>query len=147
MQRYYEEIQEIDNSTFVVNADDVAIGEMVRVEKQDGTKLYGSVISFDATRVIVQAMGPTKGISTGDRVVFLKKMMGVVVGEHTLGRVLNAMGEPLDGGPKVEGVEVAIGVASANPVNRVMPHRMIQTNIPMIDLFNCLVRSNTLFIS
>ena len=92
MQRYYEEIQEIDNSTFVVNADDVAIGEMVRVEKQDGTKLYGSVISFDATRVIVQAMGPTKGISTGDRVVFLKKMMGVVVGEHTLGRVLNAMG-------------------------------------------------------
>ena len=141
MQRYYEEIQEIDNSTFVVNADDVAIGEMVRVEKQDGTKLYGSVISFDATRVIVQAMGPTKGISTGDRVVFLKKMMGVVVGEHTLGRVLNAMGEPLDGGPKVEGVEVAIGVASANPVNRVMPHRMIQTNIPMIDLFNCLVQS------
>lgn len=141
MQKYYEEIREIDNSTFVVDAEDVAIGEMVRVDKMDGTKLFGSVISFDRTRVIVQAMGPTKGLSTGDRVVFLKKAMSVVVGEHILGRVLNSMGEPIDGGPRIEGVEVAIGTSSANPVKRVMPHRMIQTNIPMIDVFNCLVQS------
>src|SRR3990167_7986622 len=108
MQRYYEEILEIDDSTFVVEAEDVAIGEMVRVDKFDGTKLFGSVISFDRRRVIIQAMGPTKGLSTGDKVVFLKKMMSVVVGEHILGRVLNSMGEPIDGGPHVEGVEVAI---------------------------------------
>ncbi|MBM3193338.1 MAG: V-type ATP synthase subunit B [Chlamydiae bacterium] len=141
MQKYYEEILEIDNSTFVVNAEDVAIGEMVRVDKHDGTKLFGSVISFDKTRVIIQAIGPTKGLSTSDRVVFLKKAMSVVVGDHILGRILNAMGEPIDGGPAIEGMEVAIGTNSANPVKRVLGHRMIQTSIPMIDLFNCLVQS------
>jgi V/A-type H+-transporting ATPase subunit B len=141
MQKYYEEILEIDNATFVVDAEDVAIGEMVRVDKGDGTKLYGSVISFDGTRVIIQAMGATKGLSTGDRVVFLKKEMSVIVGEHILGRILNSMGQPIDGGPQIEGVEVSLGTASANPVKRVMPHRMIQTNIPMIDVFNSLVQS------
>ncbi len=141
MQKYYEEIIEIDNSTFVVVAEDVAIGEMVRIDKQDGTKLSGHVISFDGTRVIVQVRGPTKGLSTNDRVVFLKKTMGVIVGDHILGRILNSMGEPIDGGPHIEGVEVAIGTNSANPVKRIIPHGMIQTNIPMIDLFNCLVES------
>jgi V/A-type H+-transporting ATPase subunit B len=141
MQKYYEQISEIGNSTFVVLAEDVEIGEMVRVDKKDGTKLLGSVISFDREKVIIQAMGSTRGLSTGDRVTFLKRKMRVVVGDQILGRILNAMGEPMDKGPPVEGMAVEIGTFPANPVKRIIPHRMISTNIPMIDLFNCLVES------
>lgn len=141
MQRYYEEIFEIGNSTFVVKADDVEIGEIVRVEKKNGTKLYGSVISFDKDLVTIQAMGSTRGLSTGDKVVFLKQKMNVLVGPQILGRILNALGEPIDGGPKIEGMKVDLMQPSANPVKRVIPHSMIQTNIPMIDLFNTLVES------
>lgn len=141
MQKYYEEIKEIGNATFVVEASGVEIGEMVRVEKRDGTTLYGSVLSFDGNQVYIQAMGTLRGLSTGDRVVFLKKSMRVVVGEQILGRILNAIGNPIDGGPKVEGMEVSIGTPSANPVKRIVPHSMISTNIPMIDLFNSLVES------
>ncbi len=141
MQKIYEEICEIGNSTFVVEADGVEIDEMVVVEKRDGTKLFGSVISFDKGKVTLQAMGPTRGLSTGDKVKFLKRAMQVVVGEQTLGRILNAMGKPLDGGPPVEGLRVEIGTPSANPVKRIVPHRMIKSNIPMIDLFNTLVES------
>ncbi len=141
MQKIYEEISEIGNSTFVVEADGVAIGEMVCVEKADGTKLYGSVISFDQTRVIIQAMGSTRGLSTGDSVTFLKRAMRVCVGDNILGRIMNSMGKPLDNGPMPEGMMVEIGTPSANPVRRVVPHNMIATNIPMIDLFNTLVES------
>ena len=144
MQIVYEEILEISNSIFIVEAENVEIGEMVCVEKKDRTKLYGQVISFDKTRVSIQAMGDTRGLCTGDKTVFLKKKMRVVVGDALLGRVLNAKGFPLDDGPILDGLEVEIGTPTANPVRRIIPHRMIQTYIPMIDLFNTLVESQKL---
>ncbi len=144
MDTVYEEILEIGNSIFIVEAENVEIGEMVSVDKFDGTKLYGQVISFDGTKVTIQAMGSTRGLSTGDKTTFLKKKMRVVVGDALLGRVLSATGIPLDHGPLLDGMEVEIGTPTANPVRRIVPHRMIQTYIPMIDLFNSLVESQKL---
>lgn len=144
METVYEEILEIANSIFIVEAENVEIGEMVCVDKKDGTKLYGQVISFDKTKVTVQAMGDTRGLSTGDKTVFLKKKMRTVVGDALLGRVLSATGKPLDDGPLLDGLEVEIGTPTANPVRRIVPHRMIQTYIPMIDVFNSLVESQKL---
>jgi V/A-type H+-transporting ATPase subunit B len=144
METVYEEILEIANSIFIVEAENVEIGEMVCVDKKDGTKLYGQVISFDKTKVTVQAMGDTRGLCTGDKTVFLKKKMRTVVGDSLLGRVLSARGKPLDDGPLLDGLEVEIGTPTANPVRRIVPHRMIQTYIPMIDIFNSLVESQKL---
>ncbi|MCH9617331.1 MAG: V-type sodium ATPase subunit B [Chlamydiia bacterium] len=144
METVYEEILEIANSIFIVEAENVEIGEMVCVDKKDGTKLYGQVISFDKTKVTVQAMGDTRGLCTGDKTVFLKKKMRTVVGDGLLGRVLSARGKPLDDGPLLDGLEVEIGTPTANPVRRIVPHRMIQTYIPMIDIFNSLVESQKL---
>lgn len=141
METVYEEILEIGNSIFIVEAENVEIGEMVCVEKKDRTKLYGQVISFDGNKVTIQAMGNTRGLSTGDKTTFLKKKMRVVVGDELLGRVLSASGDALDDGPELEGLEVDIGTPTANPVRRIVPHRMIQTYIPMIDVFNSLVES------
>jgi V/A-type H+-transporting ATPase subunit B len=144
MEMVYEEILEIKNSIFIVEAANVEIGEMVCVHKGDKTKLYGQVISFDKTKVTIQAMGSTRGLNTGDKTTFLKRKMKVVVGDALLGRVLSSVGEPLDDGPILEGLEVDIGTPTANPVRRIVPHRMIQTYIPMIDLFNSLVESQKL---
>lgn len=141
MQTFYDEILEISNSTFTVLAKDVEIGEMVRVDKKDGTHLYGSVISFDDEKVYVQAMGTTKGLSTNDKVYFLRRAMRTVASEEVLGRILNPMGTPIDGGPPLEGEKIEISNRTPNPVKRIVPHRMIQTNIPMIDVFNTLVES------
>ena len=144
METVYQEILEISNSVFVVEAENVEIGEMVSVDKADGTKLYGQVISFDGVRVTIQAMGDTRGLSTGDKTTFLKRRMNVVIGDSLLGRILNARGEPLDDAPELDGLRVDIGTPTANPVRRIVPHRMIQTYIPMIDLFNTLVESQKL---
>src|SRR5262249_56905979 len=37
--------------------------------------------------------------------------------------------------------QVDIGGPSVNPVTRLVPTKMIRTNVPMIDIFNCLVES------
>ncbi len=58
-----------------------------------------------------------------------------------MGRRLSGTGEPIDGGPKIVGEAINIGTTSFNPVKRVIPRQMVRTNIPMIDVFNCLVKS------
>lgn len=141
MQKYYEKILEIGEGTFVVEADGVQIGEMVLIEKQDSTRVYGSVLSFDQKKVTVQVFGSTKGLSTGDKVVFLKKQNSVLFGPSLLGRILNPLGEPIDGKADIEGIATSVNTPSFNPVRRKVPRDMIRTGIPMIDVFNCLVKS------
>ena len=55
------------------------------------------------------------------------------------GRFFNAFGDPIDGGPAIEGEEVEIGGPSVNPVRRKQPSELIATGIAGIDLNNTLV--------
>ena len=63
----------------------------------------------------------------------------VSVDEQLAGRFFNAFGEPIDGGPEIEGTEVEIGGPSVNPVRRKQPSELIATGIAGIDLNNTLV--------
>ena len=60
----------------------------------------------------------------------------VKVSDQLAGRFFNAFGEPIDGGPEVEGTEVEIGGPSVNPVRL---SELIATGIAGIDLNNTLV--------
>jgi V/A-type H+-transporting ATPase subunit B len=73
---------------------------------------------------------------------FLGHPTQVTYSPNILGRVFSGDGTPVDGGPSLPGErKVDIGGPSVNPVTRVLPIRMIRTNVPMIDVFNCLVES------
>ena len=61
------------------------------------------------------------------------------VSDQLAGRFFNAYGNPIDGGPEVEGKEVEIGGPSVNPVRRKQPSELIATGIAGIDLNNTLV--------
>jgi V/A-type H+-transporting ATPase subunit B len=66
----------------------------------------------------------------------------VTYSSNILGRVFRGDGQPMDGGPDLSGDrQVDVGGPSVNPVTRVVPTKMIRTNVPMIDVFNCLVES------
>jgi V/A-type H+-transporting ATPase subunit B len=70
--------------------------------------------------------------------------MQVPFDEALLGRVFDGSGRPRDDRPAVEGKPVDIGSPPVNPVKRRRPDQMIQTGIPMIDIFNSLVQSQKL---
>jgi V/A-type H+-transporting ATPase subunit B len=89
----------------------------------------------------LQAFENTRGIATSDKVVFLGREMEATYGEDILGRRFNGAGEPIDMGPMVSGEKIGIGAPSFNPVKRIVPRDLVRTNIPMIDVFNCLVKS------
>ncbi len=83
-------------------------------------------------------------MDTAACVRFLGETMKVPFSDDLLGRAFTGSGAPRDGGPAVTGEESPIGQPSVNPARRVMPHEMVRTNIPMIDLFNTLVKSQKL---
>lgn len=141
MKTVHDRINGIRGNLITVTAEGVSLGEMAQIEKGDGQCIYASVLQFERDQVTLQVFGGTRGISTGDKVTFLKRQMEATYGEALLGRRLNGIGVPIDNGPEIIGEKVAIGQSSFNPVRRVIPTQMVRTNIPMIDVFNCLVKS------
>lgn len=140
MQKIYESISEISGGTFTVNANEVAIGEIARVDRANAPPALAVVIKVEGEKAVLQSLESTSGLSTTDRVTFLKHGMRVQVGEELLGRRFDAQGRPIDGGPDVEAEEIDLSKTSFNPMKRIMPSEMVRTNIPMIDLYNTLVR-------
>lgn len=97
------------------------------------------VVKIIDDNVTLQVFGGTEGIPTNAEVTFLGKAPTLKVSDALAGRFFNAYGDPIDGGPRVEGEEVEIGGPSVNPVRRDKPSNMIFTGIAGIDLNNSLV--------
>lgn len=141
MKKVYDRIVDIRGNLITVMATGVKLGELAQIVRSSGEKTLSSVLSIEGEKVTLQAFESPRGVSTGDKVAFLSRMMEVKVSDSLLGRRLNGSGEPIDLGPPILGEGVEIGKPSFNPVQRIVPHDMVQTNIPMIDVFNCLVKS------
>lgn len=141
MKKVYDRIVDMRGNLITVIAHGVSLGELARVHKQNGRSTYASVLRIDDEVVTLQCFENTRGIATNDRVTFLGKQMQAVCGPSIFGRRLNGAGEPIDGGPAITGEHIEIGSPSFNPVRRIIPRDLVRTNIPMIDVFNCLVKS------
>lgn len=141
MQTIYTKITDIKGNLITVEAEGARLGELAEIERVDGRSSYASVLRFDAKKVTLQVFGGTSGLSTGDRVVFLGRSMEVTYGDSLIGRRLNGVGKPIDGEGECFGDPIEISTPTFNPVCRVVPRDMVRTNIPMIDVFNCLVKS------
>ncbi|OPX29162.1 MAG: V-type ATP synthase subunit B, partial [Candidatus Omnitrophica bacterium 4484_171] len=85
-----------------------------------------------------------RGISTEDEVRFLGHPMRVVFSENMIGRIFDGSGRSRDKGPALSDYMIEIAGPAVNPAKRIIPSRMIRTNIPMIDVFNSLVVSQKL---
>lgn len=143
MKKVYSRIESITGNVIAVKAADVAYGELAEVKTRFGMSL-AEVIRLDEGLVSLQVFAGGRGISTGDEVRFLGNPMRVSFSDALKGRIFNGAGEPRDNGPSLGDNLIPIGGPSVNPVNRIIPREMIRTGIPMIDLFNTLVKSQKL---
>ncbi|MBU0936704.1 MAG: V-type ATP synthase subunit B [Spirochaetes bacterium] len=143
MKKVYSRIESIAGNVIAVKADDVAYGELAEVSTRFGTSL-AEVIRLDSGLVSLQVFAGGRGISTGDEVRFLGNPMRVSFSDDLKGRIFTGAGEPRDKGPTLTENLIPIGGPSVNPTKRIIPREMIRTGIPMIDLFNTLVKSQKL---
>ena len=112
------------------------INEAIRIKRQDGTNLVVEVaqhLGNDTVRCV--AMGPTDGLVRGMDAIATGSPIRVPVGEKTLGRIFNVLGEPIDNKPAPEGVDY-------EPIHRAAPafkeqsteQEMLETGIKVVDL-------------
>jgi V/A-type H+-transporting ATPase subunit B len=125
-----------------VKASDVALGELAEVENVTGETSTARVIALNRDLASLQLFTGGKGLSTDARVRFLGHGLQVTYSDSILGRIFRGSGEPVDSGPDLSlEPKIPTGGPTVNPMMRMMPSKMIETEVPMIDLFNCLVES------
>ena len=133
-QKVYTKITQITKATCSLNAQGVGNDELAIVNGR-----LAQVVKIWGDTITLQVFSGTEGIPTNAEVTFLGKAPTLKVGEDLCGRFFNAFGDPIDGGPAVDGEEREIGGPSVNPVRRKQPSELIATGIAGIDLNNTLV--------
>lgn len=133
-QKIYTKISNITKATCMLHATGVGNEELATIDGR-----LAQVVRIMGEEVTLQVFGGTEGIPTNAEVMFLGKAPSLKVGDQLVGRFFNAYGEPIDGGPSIEGDEREIGGPSVNPVRREQPSELIATGIAGIDLNNTLV--------
>jgi V/A-type H+-transporting ATPase subunit B len=132
--KIYCKLSAITKATVTLRAKGAHADELATIDGQ-----LAQVVKVVGSEVTLQVFGGTGGVRTNAEVVFLGKAPTLKVGPQLAGRFFNAFGQPIDGGPDIEGHEVEIGGPSVNPVRRKQPSELIATGIAGIDLNNTLV--------
>ncbi|MEL7122436.1 MAG: V-type ATP synthase subunit B [Bacteroidota bacterium] len=137
----YEQIDSIGRAIIGIKAKGVHNKELAEIIYPSGEKAFAQVIALNKEEVTLQLFSGGFGVSTDCKVRFLGRPMKVGFSENMLGRIYSGNGSPIDGGPELLGDLIRIAGPSINPVKRLIPKEMIRTGVPMIDVFNTLVRS------
>ena len=133
-QKIYTKIDNITKATVSLRARGVGNDELATV----GGKL-AQVVKTDSDRVTLQVFSGTEGIATDSEVIFHGMPPMLNVSDDLAGRFLNAYGEPMEGGARIEGEAREIGGPTVNPFKRIQPSELIATGIAGIDLNNTIV--------
>jgi F-type H+/Na+-transporting ATPase subunit alpha len=109
-------------------------GELLEFVTGSGRSVMGQVFNLEEDSIGAVIFGNYLELQEGDQVRSTGRLLEVPVGEAVVGRVVNPLGEPLDGGPPIQTTErrkmdiVAPGIAERQPVKE-----PLQTGIKPID--------------
>lgn len=139
IKNYRQRIEETDTGTVVTVGDGIArihglekcmSGELL--EFPNGVK--GMALNLEQDFVGAVMLGSDRDIKEGDTVKRTNSIVSVPVGEEMLGRVVNALGEPIDGKGKIFTKEtLPIERTALGIITRKSVHKPLQTGIKAID--------------
>ena len=113
----------------------VTMGELVSFETENiSSKTMGFVLNLSEDTVSIILLGSATSIKEGDRIQRTNTLLSIPVSEELIGRVVDPLGEPIDGKSKIKnGVKmplerIAVGVVEREPVDT-----PLKTGIKAID--------------
>ena len=119
-----------DGIALVQGLDNALAGELLKFPGD----VYGMVMNLEEEHVGVVLLGDDRNISEGDEVVRTRRVVEVPVGDELLGRVVDALGRPIDGGKPIDAKKfrpierVAPGVITRKSVSE-----PVQTGLKVVD--------------
>jgi flagellum-specific ATP synthase len=119
----------------------VSVGELCEIGGRDrkSGSISAEVVGFRDNYVISMPLYKVHGVKLGDRVICRKKKASISVTPSLLGRVINAMGDPIDDIGPIGGIEeYSIQPSETNPLERQNIEETLGTGIRAIDgLLTC----------
>lgn len=111
-----------------------SVGECCELIDTKGQHHPGEVIGFHGSAVLSMPLSTTDGIRYGDVIAALGRAPSFPVGDALIGRVLDALGEPLDtAGPVACTATVAVQGHPPKPLDRVPINSVLATGIRALD--------------
>jgi flagellum-specific ATP synthase len=113
----------------------VSVGELCHLEGRAGEpSMMLEVIGFRDSTVLLMPLGPMPAVRAGDCVVATGEVAQAPVGPKLLGRIINALGQPLDElGPVAQAGAYPLHRASTNPLTRANISEPLGTGVRAID--------------
>jgi type III secretion protein N (ATPase) len=109
------------------------LGELVEIVRRGLPPLPAEVVGFELDDVMLVPLGAAEGIGPDDPVHASGKTHEIVVGPALLGRVLDGLGQPIDGGPALVGERYAVMRDPPNPMTRARIERPMALGIRTLD--------------
>lgn len=98
------------------------------------SNIYGMVMSLEENSTGIILLGPSDKISVGDTIRATGKVLEVPVGEGLIGRIIDPLGRPLDGGPPIDASKTRkIEALAPTVVEREPVNTPLQTGLKIID--------------
>lgn len=121
-----------DGIARIYGLQNVASGEMIEFDKNG---LQGIVLNLEEDNIGAVLLGDSKGINEGDLVKRTRRIASIQVGESMLGRVINTLGEPIDGKGPLTGplYEMPLERKAPGVIYRQPVKEPLQTGIKAID--------------
>ncbi|SHK63795.1 F-type H+-transporting ATPase subunit alpha [Clostridium cavendishii DSM 21758] len=139
IEKYEKQIKTVDSGTIIQVGDGVArvygLDECMGGELLEfPNNIYGMALNLEQDNVGCVLLGSEKGIKEGDVVKRTGKIVEVPVGDAVIGRVVNALGMPIDGkGPINNDGYRPIEVPAPSIIDRSSVNQPLQTGIKAID--------------
>ncbi len=113
---------------------DCLMSEMLKFHTSEGKKVYGVALNLEEDKVGAIILGDFTDIKEGDEVRATRRILEVPVGEVVVGRVINPLGEALDGKEKIEtDTYYPVEKIAAGVIDRQSVNQPVQTGIKAID--------------
>lgn len=111
------------------------IGSVCAVYPSPGfPRFLAEVVGFKDRNVILMPLGEMRGVGLGSRIVLERQVAAIKVGPSLLGRVINGLGEPLDGGEPIDTMDESLIYNSAgNPLDRETIHLPMDLGVRAIN--------------
>lgn len=118
------------------NGPQVALGEVCHVYGKDQKPIPCQVVGFKENRVLLMALGEMTSIAPGGEVYPTGEVLQVSVAESLCGRILNALGQPIDGkGPLETEKYYPVTAVPPDPLKRERIREILPTGIKALDAF------------
>ncbi|HHW56546.1 MAG TPA: flagellar protein export ATPase FliI [Clostridia bacterium] len=112
--QYYGKVSQVIGLTIESTGPLSNIGEICHIKTINGNQVLAEVVGFKEEKVYLMPLGNMEGIGVGSKVIATGQTLRINVGKELLGRVLDGLGNPIDG-------KGSLRYEKSIPINNVPP--------------------------